>query len=194
MVSLYLMSPKMAALTVGIVPMVIFVGSLFGVILRRISNAAQMQNSFAMGIAVEAFSNIRTVKEFAMEDAETKYNKTFCNFCEFLFPVFSLFHQQVEKSRVLSEELGMGIGLFQAATNIFLNGIVLGVLYGGARLIVADNIAPGDLMSFLVNAQTIQRSLTQLSLVFGNAIKGYTACARVHEVGCYSYKNTSYCK
>jgi hypothetical protein len=37
-------------------------------------------------------------------------------------------------------------------------------------------------MSFLVTTQTIQRSMTQLSVLFGQAIKGYTAGARVFEV------------
>lgn len=58
----------------------------------------------------------------------------------------------------------------------------MSTLYGGAHFIANSNISPGDLMSFLVTSQTIQRSLTQLSLVFGNAVKGYSAFARVHEV------------
>ena len=49
--------------------------------------------------------------------------------------IFRLFRQETEKADVLNEELGMGIGLFQGATNLFLNGIVLGVLYGGAQMI-----------------------------------------------------------
>lgn len=37
-------------------------------------------------------------------------------------------------------------------------------------------------MSFLVTAQTIQKSLAQLSITFGTALKGYTAGARVIQV------------
>ncbi|KAI1725030.1 ABC transporter transmembrane region domain-containing protein [Ditylenchus destructor] len=163
-VSLYFISPTMTALTVAIIPVIISVGTIFGILLRHISMTAQNQNMLASGVAAEAFQNISTVKAFAMEDAER-----------------NLYHQEIEKARVLNERLGAGIGAFQAATNIFLNGIVLGILYGGARLMVDSSISPGDLMSFLVTSQTIQRSLTQLSLVFGNAIKGWTACARIHE-------------
>ncbi|VDN27717.1 unnamed protein product [Cylicostephanus goldi] len=75
----------------------------------------------------------------------------------------------------------MGIGLFQGATNFFLNGIVLSVLYGGSSLINSGQMSPGELMSFLVTAQTIQRSLSQLSVVFGNAVRGWTAGARAFE-------------
>lgn len=37
-------------------------------------------------------------------------------------------------------------------------------------------------MAFLVTAQTIQKSLAQLSIVFGSALKGYTAAGRVFQV------------
>lgn len=70
MVSIYMISPTMTALTVGVVPAVILLGTLCGAGLRRISLAAQEQTTIAAGVADEAFQNIRTVKAFAMEDAE----------------------------------------------------------------------------------------------------------------------------
>uniref|UniRef100_A0A914PU77 ABC transmembrane type-1 domain-containing protein n=1 Tax=Panagrolaimus davidi TaxID=227884 RepID=A0A914PU77_9BILA len=108
-ISLYFISPTMTMLTVGIVPMVILVGTFCGALLRKISLAAQAQSARASGVAEEALQNIRTVKAFAMEDAE-----------------IDLYAQEVDKARVMSEQLGAGIGLFQAGTNVFLNGIVLG--------------------------------------------------------------------
>uniref|UniRef100_A0A914XUS2 Mitochondrial potassium channel ATP-binding subunit n=1 Tax=Panagrolaimus superbus TaxID=310955 RepID=A0A914XUS2_9BILA len=164
-ISLYFISPTMTMLTVGIVPMVILVGTFCGALLRKISLAAQAQSARASGVAEEALQNIRTVKAFAMEDAE-----------------IDLYAQEVDKARIMSEQLGAGIGLFQAGTNVFLNGIVLGILYGGARLMVNNDLTPGQLMSFLVTSQTIQKSLSQLSLVFGQAVKGWTSCARIVEL------------
>ena len=61
---------------------------------------------------------------------------------------------------------------FQGRVNLFLNGIVLGTLYYGGYLLSNQRVTPGDLMSFLVATQTIQRSLGQLSLLFGQIIKG----------------------
>ena len=57
---------------------------------------------------------------------------------------------------------------------MFLNGIVLGTLYYGGYLLSNQRVTPGDLMSFLVATQTIQRSLGQMSLLFGQVIKGST--------------------
>ena len=67
---MYLMSPQMTVLTVGIVPVVVGLGAVFGALLRRLSWRAQAQSGVAAGVASEAFQNIRTVKMFAMEDAE----------------------------------------------------------------------------------------------------------------------------
>ncbi|KAK0398331.1 hypothetical protein QR680_002536 [Steinernema hermaphroditum] len=162
--SLIMISPQMTLLTISVIPVVIGIGTLCGAVLRELSKHAQAQNAVASAVADEAFSNIRTVKAFAMEDAE-----------------LSLFGREIEKTRNLNERLGLGIGLFQGATNFFLNGVILSVLYGGSVLIVNHEMTPGGLMSFLVTAQTIQKSLSQLSLVFGSAVKGWTSAARVFE-------------
>ena len=69
--------------------------------------------------------------------------------------------------------------LFQGGVNLFLNGIVLGTLYYGGYLLSNQRVTPGDLMSFLVATQTIQRSLQQMSLLFGQIIKGTNNCKSV---------------
>ena len=58
----------------------------------------------------------------------------------------------------------------------------MSVLYGGSRLMISNQLSAGDLMSFLVTAQTIQRSMAQLSVLFGQAVRGYTAGSRVFQV------------
>ncbi|KAG0723901.1 ATP-binding cassette sub-family B member 8, mitochondrial [Chionoecetes opilio] len=118
----------------------------------------------ATGVADECLANMRTVRAFAMEDTENK-----------------LFIQELDKSRELNEALGMGIGIFQAGSNLFLNGIVMGILWGGGQLMAGDQLQPGDLMSFLVAAQTIQKSLAQLGIMFGTYVRGISAGARVFE-------------
>ncbi|VDD95344.1 unnamed protein product [Enterobius vermicularis] len=164
MVSMYLTSSKMALLTLALLSGFVLCGSIFGAFLRQISYAAQRQGGVASAVAEEAFDNIRTVRAFAMEDEELR-----------------LFTNETTKARKLNEFLGIGIGVFQGATNLFLNGAVLAVLYGGAHLISSSELDPGGLMSFLASAQMIQRSLGQLSIVFGHAIKGWSAAARVFE-------------
>lgn len=90
-------------------------------------------------IAEEAFSNIRCVKSFAMEETESR-----------------LHLRESEKLKDKSIWLAGGIGIFQAGSNLFLNGIVLSILYFGGKQISTNEITPGDLMAFMVASQTVQ--------------------------------------
>ena len=69
-VSLYLISPKLTIITSICLPLAIMVGSFFGSILRKYSRMAQAQISKSTAVADEAINNVRTVRAFAMEDAE----------------------------------------------------------------------------------------------------------------------------
>lgn len=60
--------------------------------------------------------------------------------------------------------------------------VVLGTLYLGGHLMSTGQLTGGDVMAFLINSQTIQRSSAQLSLLFGSVIKGLSAGGRVFEV------------
>jgi ABC-type multidrug transport system fused ATPase/permease subunit len=85
-------------------------------------------------------------------------------------------------SRSLNTRLGLGIGMFSGAAHLFANGVVLSVLYfGGTLMRTSSDISAGNLMTFLVSAQTMQRSLSAMSLVFGTALRGTEAGARVME-------------
>ncbi|KAF7260198.1 hypothetical protein EG68_02463 [Paragonimus skrjabini miyazakii] len=146
----------------GSLPCVVLVGSLMGAELRRLSQNVHLQNSIAASTVEETFTHIRSVKALALE--ENQHTK----FCI-----------ESEEARRLNEKLGYGIGLFQGLSNFALNGIVLGVLYVGGHLISRDELKPGDLMSFLVTTQTVQRSLAQLSLLYGHVVRGNSALSRI---------------
>lgn len=163
--SLLIISPGLTMGMLGIVPVVIVSGTFIGSLLRSLSRESQSQAAKAVTIGEEAISNIRTVRGFAMEPYELE-----------------LFTEQVSLSCLLQERLGFGVGLFQAGTNLFLNGMVLGTLYFGGHLMASNVLTAGDLMSFLVSAQMIQRSLAQMSLLFGSYIKGLSSGARIFEL------------
>ncbi|XP_076450266.1 mitochondrial potassium channel ATP-binding subunit-like [Babylonia areolata] len=162
-VSLFLLSPKLSAMLVFI-PGIILGGTLFGSILRKLSREAQDQVAKSTAVAEEAIGNVRTVRAFAMEDKENE-----------------LYRQELELSRQLNIRLGLGIGAFQALANIFLNTIVLGSIYAGGWLIAQGELSAGDLMSFLAASQTIERSMGQMSVLFGNMVRGMSAGSRVFE-------------
>ena len=56
------------------------------------------------------------------------------------YSLFSLFTEELEKARALNVKLSFGIGLFQGISNLFINGMVLGVIYGGGYLMSNNEI------------------------------------------------------
>lgn len=60
--------------------------------------------------------------------------------------------------------------------------MVLATLYMGGYLLSTNQLSAGDLMAYLMATQTIQRSLAQMSLLFGAVVRGAASGARVFEV------------
>uniref|UniRef100_A0A665X3G6 Mitochondrial potassium channel ATP-binding subunit n=1 Tax=Echeneis naucrates TaxID=173247 RepID=A0A665X3G6_ECHNA len=163
-ISLYIISPKLTGLTVVVLPCLVGAGALIGSFLRKLSRRAQEQVAKATGVADEALGNVRTVKAFAMEEQELQ-----------------LYSCEVDKSCEVNENLGAGIAVFQGLSNIALNCIVLGTIFAGGTLISNSEMSPGDLMSFLVASQTVQKSLASISILFGQVVRGISSGARVFE-------------
>lgn len=69
--------------------------------------------------------------------------------------------------------------------------MVLSTLYMGGYLLSTNQLSAGDMMAFLMATQTIQRSLAQISLLFGAVMRGYTAGARVFEVRAQYFRKIS---
>ncbi|XP_029443831.1 ATP-binding cassette sub-family B member 8, mitochondrial isoform X2 [Rhinatrema bivittatum] len=163
-ISLYLISPRLTGLLVVVLPTLVGAGALIGSFLRTLSRRAQEQVAKATGVADEALGNVRTVRAFAMESREEE-----------------LYSAEVDKSCQVSEILGMGIAVFQGLSNLVLNCVVLGTIFAGGAMMAGNKLSAGDLMSFLVASQTVQRSMANLSVLFGQVVRGLSAGARVFE-------------
>ncbi|GAB1868204.1 Mitochondrial potassium channel ATP-binding subunit [Camponotus japonicus] len=163
-ISVIVISPQLTTLVVFSLPTIIFVGTLLGRSLRKLSMEALNQVAKSTAVCEEAIQNIRTVRAFAAEEKEAE-----------------MFYKEVERSSELYERLGFGIGFFQAGTNLLLNGILLSTLYFGGQLLSTGELSPGNLMAFLMATQTIQKSLGQLSVLFGTFVRGQSAGARVFQ-------------
>ncbi|NXL36704.1 ABCB8 protein, partial [Glaucidium brasilianum] len=167
-VSLYLLSPKLTGLLLVVLPVLVGTGALIGSVLRSFSRRAQEQVAKATGVADEVLGNVRTVRAFAMED-----------------PQAGLYCAEVDRASWLNERLGLGIAAFQGLSNLALNGIVLGTIFVGGSLMAGDELSPGDLMSFLVASQTVQRGwgLGGCShRCSPQVVRGLSAGARVFEL------------
>ncbi|KAF1532694.1 ATP-binding cassette sub-family B member 8, mitochondrial, partial [Eudyptes sclateri] len=167
-VSLYLLSPKLTGLLLVALPVLVGAGALIGAVLRSLSRRAQEQVAKATEVADEVLGNVRTVRAFAMEDRQA-----------------GLYCAEVERAGWLNERLGLGIAAFQGLSNLALNGIVLGTIFLGGSLMAGDELSPGDLMSFLVASQTVQRSGQGPGVLpppSPQVVRGLSAGARVFEL------------
>lgn len=54
----------------------------------------------------------------------------------------------------------------------------------GGYLLSTEQLTAGQLMAYLMATQTIQRSLGQMSMLFGSVVRGLASGARVFEVCC----------
>lgn len=125
-VSLFLISSQLATFALISVPSAVIMGSLLGRSLRSLSKKSQTQTEKATAVCEEAISNIRTVRSSASEMHEVE-----------------LFARETDKAAILAQELGLGIGFFQALTNLFLNSMVLSTLTLGGYFMSNENISPG---------------------------------------------------
>ncbi|XP_023420733.1 mitochondrial potassium channel ATP-binding subunit isoform X2 [Cavia porcellus] len=164
LVSLSMLSPRLTLLLMIVTPTLMGIGTLMGSSLRKLSRLCQEQVARATGVADEALGNVRTVRAFAMEQREEEH-----------------YGAELERCRTKAEELGRGIALFQGLSNIAFNCMVLGTLLVGGSLVAGQQLTGGDLMSFLVASQTVQRSMANLSVLFGQVVRGLSAGARVFE-------------
>ncbi|KAF7462000.1 mitochondrial potassium channel ATP-binding subunit [Marmota monax] len=164
LVSLSMLSTRLTLLLMIATPALMGVGTLMGSGLRKLSRQCQEQVARATGVADEALGNVRTVRAFAMEPREEER-----------------YRAELESCRCKAEELGTGIALFQGLSNIAFNCMVLGTLFVGGSLVAGQQLTGGDLMSFLVASQTVQRSMANLSVLFGQVVRGLSAGARVFE-------------
>ncbi|PAA87959.1 hypothetical protein BOX15_Mlig014609g1, partial [Macrostomum lignano] len=156
------MSPRLSAFFLLYIPLVVAVGLGLGSMLRALSKRAAAQQAAANAVAHEALTQMRSVKAFGMEAEELR-----------------LYEGQVEEAAALARRLALGIGLFQALSNLAVNGVVLTVLCGGGVCIGRGELTAGELTAYLVGVQTAMRSAANLSPLFGHAIKGATAGGRV---------------
>ena len=95
----------MATIALVSVPIAVAFMSLLGGGLRSLSRRSQAQTERATSVCEEALSNIRTVRSSACEYAE-----------------IDLFERETNEAANISQQLGVGVAVFQALTNLFLNG------------------------------------------------------------------------
>jgi subfamily B ATP-binding cassette protein MsbA len=151
--------------TLAVVPVIVGTAFFFGRRLRRASTGVQDRVAEAMGMADEAFSQIRTVQSYVREAEETRRYQ-------------GLLSGVVKAAIARAQIRAM---LFGIVGFVAFAGVV-GVLWQGGVLVLEGVLTAGALVSFLLYAITVAAAVGSLASLFGNYQEAIGAAQRVFEL------------
>jgi ATP-binding cassette, subfamily B, bacterial MsbA len=165
LVLLTLTHTQLMLTTLAVVPIVVGSAVLFARRLRRASTGVQDRIARAMGMAQEAFGQIRTLQSFNREGVESsRYS--------------GLMHEVVTAAIVRARIRAM---LFGVVGFIAFAGVTA-VLWEGGRMVLAGQLTPGALVSFLLYAIFVAAAVSTLASLFGSYQEAIGAAQRVFEI------------
>ncbi len=151
--------------TLAVVPVIVGAAVLFGRQLRRASTGVQDHIAQAMGMAQEAFGQIRTVQSFNREGAES---------ARYSMLMRDVVTAAIRRARIRAMLFGV-VGFLAFAG-------VTAVLWEGGRLVLAGQLTPGSLVSFLLYAIFVAAAVGTLASLFGSYQEAIGAAQRVFEI------------
>jgi subfamily B ATP-binding cassette protein MsbA len=157
--------PQLTTTTLGVVPIVVGLAFFFGRRLRRASTGLQDKVAQSLGMANEAFAQIRTVQSFVREDEESR------RYGSLLGGVVDV---AIARAKMRATLFGI-VGFVAFAA-------VVVVLWQGGRLVLAGALTPGALVSFLLLAITVAAAVGSLVSLFGSYQEAVGAAQRVFEL------------
>jgi ATP-binding cassette subfamily B protein len=162
---LVVISPRLTGLMMGVVPPVALAAVFYGRRVRKLSKASQDALAQASEVAVEALGGMRTVRSFAAEKKETgRYRKA-------LEEALTLAYRRITLSGGF-----FGVAFFAAFTAADL------VFWYGARLVAANELTAGSLISFLFYTVQMAFALSSLAELWADVQRAAGATERVFEL------------
>ena len=155
-------SPKLSALVLLAIPVIVLPLVISGRAVRRRSRAAQDRLADASAYAAEAVGAVRTMQAFGMESA------TASRFAAAAEEAFEAARLSTTMRAFLT-----GIGIFLVSAS------VVGVLWYGAQDVLAGTMTAGRLSQFVLYAVFAASSLGQLSEVYGELAQAAGAAERL---------------
>ncbi len=162
---LFVMQWKLMLTTLGVVPVVVASGFFFGRRLKRMTTTVQDQVADATAVAEEAFAQIRVVQGFAQEAHERE---------RFGSRIAQMVDTALSRARTRAMFFGM-------LTFTVFGGVTV-VLWQGGRMVLAGDLTPGQLMSFILYSVNIAASIGALTSFYAAYQEAIGAANRVFEL------------
>ena len=165
LVLLFITSPKLSALVLLIVPLVIVPIVVLGRRLRHLSRENQNWIANSSGNASEALSSVQTVQAFTHE---ARSQGAFADMTELSFVA-------------AKRRIGVRAAMTVIVILLVFTGVV-GVLWVGARDVRADVMSVGELVQFVIYAVMVAGSVGALSEIWGELQRAAGATERLIEL------------
>lgn len=158
-------SPKLSALVIGAIPLIVLPLIAFGRSVRRRSRAAQDMLAHANSYAGEQISAMRTLQAFTNEKM-----------------VISRFAKAVENAFTAARSSVLARAILTSFAIFMVFSSVVGVLWFGSNDVLSGAMSAGQLGQFLLYAVFAASSLGQLSEVWGELAQAAGATERLTEI------------
>ncbi len=165
LVMLFITSPKLAAMIIGLVPVVVIPILIYGRKVRRLSRANQDRVADSSSIADESLNAIHIIQAFTLEGFIGE------RFSDSVEDTFEAARQRLQVSSILS-----GTIILTAF------GAMVFVLWIGAHAVVDGSMSPGTMGQFLLYATFLAGSTTSLGEVWNDIQRAAGAMERLMEL------------
>jgi ATP-binding cassette subfamily B protein len=164
-IMLVVTSPRLAAMILGLLPLVIVPIIVIGRRVRTLSRASQDRIADTSGLAGESLNAIATVQAFTLEGLQSS---------RFAGSVEKAFSTAVQRIRVRALLTGIAI--------LFIFGAITFVLWIGTRSVMAGGMTGGQLGQFLLYAIFAAAAAAGLSEMWGEVQRAAGAMERLVEL------------
>lgn len=165
MVMLFITNPRLTAMVLLLVPIVVVPIMVFGRRVRKLSRASQDRVADVGAFAEETINAIRTVQSFTHETQDRH---------RFGGEVANAFEVAVLRIRMR--------GLLSAAVILLVFGAIAVILWIGGRDMLAGEITGGELAAFIYYATLVAFSVGVISEVYGELLRAAGATERLIEL------------
>lgn len=164
-VMLTVLSPKLALLSLALIPPVVIGGVSYGRYVAGQQKAVQASLGRTMEVAEEVLANLRTVRLFAGEARAA-----------------AGFSAAVNHSYALARRIGIVAGGFDGLVHMAANISLVAVLGYGGQLVASGAMSAGDLTAFLMYSLYSALNISALSSVYSDLKRAAGAASRIFDI------------
>jgi ATP-binding cassette subfamily B protein len=165
LVMMFVTSPTLSAAALAAIPAIVFPLLAYGRAVQRLSRAAQDRLADASAYAADNLGAVRAMVAFGQESA-----------------VAARFAAAVEEAFAAARARLVARAGLTAIAIFLVVGSIVGVLWFGARMVVAGQMSGGQLGQFILYAVLAGAALAELSEVWGELASAAGAAERLMEI------------